>query len=328
VAGKSDSKAQAYLAREGFPSTGFHFEGFPRRLSARALVYPLTLAAAWACARRVWRRESPDLFVGMGGYVSVPLGLVARGARAPIVLHEQNVKAGLANRFLSRFARSVAVSFPGTRGLSTRAGRVVCTGLPLRSGLLPRDGREARAGLGLDPDRPTVLVFGGSQGARALNASVIQGAEKIDPGWQIIHLTGPADEAGARTAYANAGRRAFVAAYWEDMAGAYSAADFVVCRAGANTVMELQRMGKPALLVPYPRATDDHQAANARTLELSGQARVLPEKDMTPDSLSAVLSALPGVKELRRRADERVVQLPPEFLRAAERLADLIEGSV
>lgn len=324
---KKDRDSQAFLAREGFPSSAFYFEGFPRKISLRALLFPLTAAAAFFTARRIVRRESPDVFLGMGGYISVPVGVAAVRRGVPLVLHEQNVRAGLANRFLSRWARVVATSFEPTERLSPHAGRIVCAGLPLRPDLAPKDPAESRRSLGLEPNAFTLLVFGGSQGARALNARVLDVVAQLArerPAWQFIHLTGAAEEEKVRAAYGTHDRRAFVRAFHSDMATVYSAADFVVARAGANTVMEIRRMGRPALLVPFPYATDDHQTANARVLEKAGEARVVLEKDLSVETFLKIFNSLPDVEDLRSENKARLGRVSPDMLNAAERVADLI----
>jgi len=326
---KQDGRSPEFLAREGFPSTAFHFEGLPRRWRVSLFTYPFKLFLAYRAARRTVRRESPDVFLGMGGYVSVPGGLAARAAGVPIVLHEQNTRAGLANRLLSRWARVVATSFERTEGLSPRVGRRAWTGLPLRPDLTPLDPATARRDLGLDPAAPTLLVFGGSQGARALNRWAVDALSAWSSAapWQVIHLTGPVDEETVRAAHARAGRRAFVKAFWPNMAAAYSAADAVVARAGANTVMELWRVGRPALLVPFPSATDDHQTANAEFLAERGHARVARESDLGPKTLSDFLSGLPPVEELRRENAARLAAAPALLTTAAERLAEVVEDA-
>lgn len=325
---KKDEASQARLAAEGFPSSALFFEGFPRALSFGALAYPWVAWAAYRSAARIGRRESPGVVVGMGGYVSVPLGLWAGLHRIPLVLHEQNVRAGLANRFLSRWAAAIGVTFDGAMGLPVE--RCVKTGLPLRPDLAPGDPGAARRALGLNENDGTILVFGGSQGARALNARWIEALPRLRrPGetWQFIHLTGPADEAAVRAAYERDGRRAFVRAYYSDMAAVYSAADAAVGRAGANTVMEIYRMGKTALLVPFPHATNDHQAANARALARDGGATVVPEKELTVDRIAEVVVGWPSVTDLRRENERRLASVPADFLRAADRLADAVEAA-
>lgn len=325
---KQDRDSQPFLAREGFPSSSFWFEGFPRKISWRTIGFPFIAGAAFLSARRIFRREAADLFLGMGGYISVPAGLAAVGRGVSVVLHEQNVRAGLANRFLSRWAKSVATSFESTAGFSQRACRTVLTGLPLRPDLIPKDPSEARRALGLDPDAFTLMVFGGSQGARALNARVLETvkiAAVQKPHWQFIHLTGVADEEKVRSVTQDMSCRFFIRAFHSDMATLYSAADFIVARAGANAVMEIRRMGRSALLVPYPFATDDHQSFNAKVLEQSGQARVIQEKELSGEALLGVLNDLPELGVLRSTNQERLARAGQDLLTAAQRVADLME---
>jgi UDP-N-acetylglucosamine--N-acetylmuramyl-(pentapeptide) pyrophosphoryl-undecaprenol N-acetylglucosamine transferase len=305
---KKDRDSQAFLAREGFPSSAIYFEGFPRKVSGRAVLFPFTAVAAFFSARRIFRRESPDVFLGMGGYISVPAGLAAMLRGVPIVLHEQNVRAGLANRFLSRWAKTVATSFEfdGRTFGTERADRLHRTSLasgsgPERAGRIPavsgpRPGRVHASRLRREPRRAGIerQDFGG-----------VNLLAKERPTWQYIHLTGTADEEKVRAAYSALGLNAFVRAFHSDMSRIYSAADFVIARAGANTVLELRRMGRAALLVPFPFATDNHQLANARVLEKTGTARVLLEKDLTVDTLWAVLRELPQPEKMRAMSSDR-----------------------
>ena len=324
---RTDKTSQALLAREGFSSSAFQFAGFPRKVSLRMFSYPILAAAAWLNSRRILRREDPDVVLGMGGYVSVPVGLAAVGKGIPLVIHEQNSRAGLANRLLSRRASAAGITFRDTLGLSARCP-LFWTGLPLRPDLSPKDSSEARRSLDLSPDDMTVLVFGGSQGARALNRLMTRSLPDLEPfraRWQFIHVTGEAEFPSVRAAYKTHGWRAFVRSFWPDMATLYSAADFVVARSGANTVMELARMGKRALLIPFPHATDNHQEFNARHLESLGLARVALEKDLTETKLQAILRELPAKEVLREENRERLERVPAQLLDAPAKLADLIE---
>lgn len=324
---RRDHASQALLAREGFSSSAFAYAGYPRRFSMSWAAYPFyTLNACWI-ARRVLRRQRSELVLGMGGYLSVPVGLAAVRMKIPLVVHEQNRRAGLANRFLSRWASAVAVSFPDTEGFPPQALKRF-VGLPLRANLIPKDPEEARRALGLSPELLTVLVFGGSQGAHALNRLVMSSLADLPSfrdRWQFIHMTGGEDRDAAEKFYAEEGWRSFVRAYWDDMATLYGAADFVVSRSGANTVMELARLGKPALLVPYPHATNDHQEANARFLEGLGQARVILERDLTKERFQSILKGLPVSSASREPDARRAPKTPAEFSAGASRLADLIE---
>jgi UDP-N-acetylglucosamine--N-acetylmuramyl-(pentapeptide) pyrophosphoryl-undecaprenol N-acetylglucosamine transferase len=276
------------------------------------------------------KREAPDVVLGMGGYVSVPVGLAAVSLGIPVVLHEQNSRAGLANRLLSRWADAVGTSFDETEGLA-RPDKMIWTGLPLRPDLLPRDPAEARRSLELSPEDMTVLVFGGSQGARALNRLLSLALPILHPfrgRWQFIHLTGEAEFPSVKALYKAMGWKAFVRSYWPDMATLYAAADFVVSRSGANTVMELARMGKRALLVPFPHATDDHQAHNARFLEKVGLGTVVLEKDLNETRFAELLRALPPKESLRAENQARLARTPAQLLDAPGRVADLLEKTV
>jgi UDP-N-acetylglucosamine--N-acetylmuramyl-(pentapeptide) pyrophosphoryl-undecaprenol N-acetylglucosamine transferase len=327
---RTDNTSQAFLAKEGFASSAFYYAGFPRKISLSMAAYPLLTGAAYLNSRRILKRESPEAVLGMGGYVSVPVGLAAVHMKIPLILHEQNSLAGMANRLLCRWAKAVAVSFKNTRGLDKARGALHCTGLPLRPDLNPQDPVECRQKLDLRPDGFTVLVFGGSQGAKALNRLVTSALPRLAEfrdRWQFIHLTGPAEQAAVEKAYKDLGWRSFVRGYWYDMAALYSAADFVISRSGANTVMELAWMGKPALLVPFPFATDNHQEANARYLESLGLAQVVVEKDLSPERFLQILQNLPAPEALREKVRQGLKHRPPELADAAARVADLVERS-
>ena len=220
-------------------------------------------AAAWALpgtirqAGRFLREFRPQVVFGVGGYASVPTVLAAGLARIPRVIHEQNAVPGLANRALGRIASAVAVSFAET----TRCfpvGRTQVTGNPVRAEIRAGDARAARARLDLDPEAFTVLIFGGSQGARRLNQAVQEALPALAAeraGLQFVHGTGASDLADVRRAYQASGVSARVEPFFEEMALAYQAADFAICRAGAGTLFELAAMGDtgPAGAVPLRR---------------------------------------------------------------------------
>jgi UDP-N-acetylglucosamine--N-acetylmuramyl-(pentapeptide) pyrophosphoryl-undecaprenol N-acetylglucosamine transferase len=209
---------------------------------------------------------------------------------------------GLANRVGARWADRVAVTFPGSAGRFRHPERCAVTGDPVRQEILEldRDARRvaAREHLGLRPDRPTLLVFGGSQGARTLNRAVTE----AHPRWgtddlQILHAAGRSLHAEAVEAWepvraARPGLHVEVVDFIDDMAGAYAAADVVVCRAGATSIAELSALGLPAVLVPYPHATGDHQTANARAIEHAGGAVVIEDAELDGASLQAAVEPL------------------------------------
>lgn len=240
----------------------------------------------WGLAQslRVVSRFRPHVVLGVGGYSSAPAVVAAWLLRRPVVLLEQNMIPGLTNRLLSRLARRVAVALPGAGGYFRRE-KVVETGLPLRAELAVPFERDASSWEG--PLR--ILVFGGSQGAEAINRTVVDALPLLGEALyeiQFVHQTGEADLEMVRAAYASANARAEVEAYYFDMPARYRWAHLAVARAGAMTVGELMAIGLPAILVPLPSATHGHQQANARHLADMGCAWVIFQNDFTGSVLA------------------------------------------
>ncbi len=234
----------------------------------------------------------PHVVIGVGGYASAPVAFAAWLLRIPLIVLEPNSYAGLANRLIGRIADSVVLSFPGTNEQGFfPAEKAVLTGPLVRDGIDMGVRDRALAEFGLGSDRFTVLVFGGSGGAHAINSAMKEaaGALRSVKGLQVLHQTGEKDAEEVRAGYAAAGVAAVVLPYIYDMAGAYAAADLVVCRSGATTVAELAVCGKPAVLVPYPFAADNHQEYNARTLAARGAAEVVLQKELTAEALARII---------------------------------------
>lgn len=286
-----------------------------RGLSPRALGQAVRLPAAlWRGTRavvRLARARGAVAAVCFGGYVSMPLALAARRLRLPLVLHESNAVPGLANRLASRWAAAVAVMVPASAERFAHPERVTVTGMPVREGLAHADPQaqraEALAAFDLDPQRRTLLVFGGSQGARRLNDAVVASAGRWpDPArLQILHAAGrrEADSVTAAWERAGAGTADLLVRclpFIERMDLAYAAADLVVSRSGASTIGELTVLGLPSVLVPYPHATADHQHANARALADAGAAVVVPDAALDADAL--VANCAPLLRDDDRRA--------------------------
>jgi UDP-N-acetylglucosamine--N-acetylmuramyl-(pentapeptide) pyrophosphoryl-undecaprenol N-acetylglucosamine transferase len=281
------------------PEAGYPLElvppvPLPRSLSADLLRVPGRLRGAVRAAIEVVDRVRPDVVVGYGGYVSLPAYLAARRRSVPLVVHEQNALPGLANRVGARVAARVAVSFP-----DTPLPRAEFVGLPIRRMIstLDRAARraEARSAFGLDPERPTVLVTGGSQGARRLNRSVSGAASALAAaGVQVLHVAGPRGEADVDV---TAGEVPYVVVpYVDRMDLAYAAADLVVCRAGASSVTEAAAVGLPAVFVPLPIGNGE-QARNARPVVDAGGGLLVDDGAMTPEWVSATVPGLAGDAE-------------------------------
>jgi UDP-N-acetylglucosamine--N-acetylmuramyl-(pentapeptide) pyrophosphoryl-undecaprenol N-acetylglucosamine transferase len=288
----------------------------------------LGLPSALRQAVRLLREFGAQVVLGVGGYASFPTVLAARVLRIPAVIHEQNAFPGLANRWLGRFASAVAVSFEAAAGFFP-PGRVTVTGNPVRPEIRPGDLGEARRRFALLPGRFTVLIFGGSQGAHRINLGTqeaLSRLERVKEQIQFLHGTGERDVSDVRRAYEQGGFRARVEAFLQDMATAYAAADFVIARAGASTIFELAAMGKPALLVPYPHAANDHQRLNAEAMVRAGAAWTLPDQFCDGQRVAAsIQSALekPGV--LTQMGEKARTLARPD---AADRIVTLLEGAI
>jgi UDP-N-acetylglucosamine--N-acetylmuramyl-(pentapeptide) pyrophosphoryl-undecaprenol N-acetylglucosamine transferase len=269
---------------------------------------------------RVLRRFRPDLVVGVGGYAAGPTIAAARLLRRTIVLLEQNVLPGVTNRWLAPVADLVVASFDESRAVFR--GRVEVLGNPVRPAVVSA-GRTAL------PDAPSILVFGGSQGARAINRAVVGALPTLSKitGLSIVHQTGQADFAETKQAYEAAGVAATVTPYVDDMGAAYARAALVVARAGATTVAELTACGRPAILIPYPHAAHGHQERNARAVEAAGAAVTVLERDLTGAALgSAIADLLADRPRLLRMAEaSRALGRPDAGARIAAACLALVE---
>jgi len=266
--------------------------------------YPMFLVRfglAYRRCKRLLRKNNVKAVIGLGGYGSVPVVLAAAG-RCVTALLEQNVMAGRANRLLSRFADAVVVAWESSREDFRRGVEIHHLGNPVRRDIGQVKREEALEKLRLEPGRQTVLVWGGSQGAQAINKAVVAGlagleGKKGTP--QFIHQTGEEDEGTIKASYEKAGVKAHVAAFMHAPT-AYAAADVFVGRAGATTLAEICVVGLPMILIPYPHAAADHQSANAVVLEASGAAVVVRQKDLTGEGLAETLEELLGDVEKRK----------------------------
>ncbi len=263
------------LSKKRFDHMDIVAEGFKRRglwPQIRSLLkIPI---GVWQASRIIWRFD-PDIVFGLGAYASGPVALAARLMGKKIVIHEQNILPGLTNRILGRFADRIYISFPDNLGIF-RPSRTVITGNPVRRELLARTLDRKATG------QFTVLVLGGSQGAHAINSGVVEALDRMKNPEHItfVHQTGIKDAAWVAQAYESRGIKATVEPFFVDMAGPYSLADLVICRAGATTVSELMALGKPAIFIPFPFATNNHQELNARYVADAGGAEVILEKDL------------------------------------------------
>lgn len=280
------------------PFRSLPVEGWPRRRTPRRLWVGLKLVWSTFRAWTYLRKFRPQVVVGVGGYVSLPTMWVAQRLGIPTIIHEQNRLLGVANRLLAPRATRILLSFPETKGRYP-AERARLVGNPVRAAFAaPPDARLARETFGLDPEIPVILVCGGSQGARRINAAMEQLVTAFAPSEaQFIWMTGQADAAVGREAAARATALTQVHAFIDDMAGACAAADLIVSRAGASTTAEIAVMGKPSILIPYPHATDNHQWHNAQTFVDAGAAILIDDDACSADTLSAAIRKLLGDRD-------------------------------
>jgi UDP-N-acetylglucosamine--N-acetylmuramyl-(pentapeptide) pyrophosphoryl-undecaprenol N-acetylglucosamine transferase len=303
----------------GYPVEWIEVEGLRGKGVGRWLTAPLRLLRAVAQARKALARRRPGVVLGLGGFASGPGGIAAWLAGTPLVVHEQNAVAGLTNRWLARLASLIAEGFPGSFPAAQHA---IYVGNPVRPDIAslpaPRQRFESRNG----PMR--LFVFGGSQGALALNrlvpAAVALLPESRRP-W-VLHQTGTKDREATEAAYRAAGVQADVRPFIDDMAAAYANADLVISRSGASTVSELAAAGVGAILVPYPAAVDDHQTRNAEWLGRVSAAQVVAEAGLTAPELANRLATLFGNGRARLLAMAEAAR-SLAVTDAARRVADL-----
>ncbi|MEI6780901.1 MAG: undecaprenyldiphospho-muramoylpentapeptide beta-N-acetylglucosaminyltransferase [Verrucomicrobiota bacterium] len=273
-------------------------------------------------AANLFKGRPPQAALAMGGFTSAPPILAAKRVGARTFLHESNTIPGRANRWLSRVVHGAFVGFPTAAG-RMRNRNVTITGTPVRRCFQAGEAAACRAALGFDPARPVLLVMGGSQGASGINELVLQSMPALAsraPDLQWFHLTGAGDTAKVAQAYAALKLKAVVHPFFAGMELALGAATVAVCRAGASSLAELAAMRVPAVLVPYPAATDNHQFFNARAFEATGAARLLEQKTATPEMLVQLLSDLIEKPAVRERMQSALVQWHAPH--AAEQIAD------
>jgi UDP-N-acetylglucosamine--N-acetylmuramyl-(pentapeptide) pyrophosphoryl-undecaprenol N-acetylglucosamine transferase len=267
------SNSDSRLARDaGYELDVFDVEGFPREVSVRLAKALGRAAAAVPACVRILRRRRPDVVLGGGGYVAGPMVLAAGSMRIPAALSEADAHLGLANRLAAPFAKVVFLAYP-VEGVGPPKYQVVGRPIPARS--QPGDRVEARRRFELPEKGPVVLVFGGSQGAQRLNEAALEAFGSSAAA--VLHLAGERDYPALADRVARREYRLFP--FTDDFGAALAAADLVVARAGGS-VWEIAAAGRPALLVPYPHATADHQAENARYFERGGGAVVVPEPEL------------------------------------------------
>ena len=321
------------------PAAGYKLEtlpirSLPRKPSLKVLSFAGSLALSLARSSSLIKKHKPDVVVGMGGFASYPMVLVASRRGCHTVIHEQNAVPGLTNRWLSKRVDLVALAYDYNQQMLKNPKNVEVVGNPVRSAVLAADRAEALKKLGLDEGPVTVLVFGGSRGARKINQSVIDAYDDFreDQDLRIVHIAGMIEHDEVKDQIDKIKRstdkvKYHLFPYIQEMGAAYAVADLAVTRAGASTVAELTARGLPSILIPYPYATDNHQFVNAQNLETAGAAKIISDQDINADKLYKAVSGLVHDPQQLKQMRERAVKFgrPQAARNLAERILKIAD---
>jgi UDP-N-acetylglucosamine--N-acetylmuramyl-(pentapeptide) pyrophosphoryl-undecaprenol N-acetylglucosamine transferase len=288
--------------------------------------FGLSFWKSYCASRKIFKQRQPDAVLAMGGFTSAPPILAARKFGSKTFLHESNTIPGKANRFLARFVDEAFVGFPEAAA-RLKARKVSVTGTPVRPQFQPRDAAECRTALGLEPNRPTILVVGGSQGASGLNEMILSALLLLaDRNWQFLHLAGVNDFEKVKQAYVARGIKAVVKPFLAEMDLALGAATACVSRSGASSLAEIAAMRLPSLLVPYLTAADNHQFFNANAFEKTGAAKLLEQKNSAPEKVAELLRELIEDFVVREKMQAALAQWHAP--KAAEQIAENILSAI
>ncbi|OIR11787.1 UDP-N-acetylglucosamine transferase [mine drainage metagenome] len=315
--GAPNSMEAELVPKHGYPVAWVNFTGVRGKGLLRLLTLPFTLLRALGQSAVAIFSYRPDVVLGMGGYITMPGGLMAAMLRRPLVIHEQNSIAGMSNKVLAKLAARVLSGFPGV------LKRAEWCGNPVRADIaaLP----EPIARYAARNGRLNVLVVGGSLGAQALNEALPKAlallTEQERPA--VLHQTGKKHLEVVQKLYAQAGVKADIRPFLDDMAKQYANADVLICRAGALTIAELAAAGVASVLIPLPIAVDDHQTHNARFLSEQGAAILLPQKELSAEKLAQLLRGLSREKLLEMAQAARNLAKPDATRQVAQVCAEL-----
>lgn len=294
--GSDKALERRIFEKEGFEYRLLSANRLPYRVSFATLLFLLRLSVDILRSFAIIVRYKPDTVVGFGGYVSAPVLVAAYMLGLPSVVHEQNVVPGRANSMLFRFADKIAVSFEDTKKyLGVHDKKAVFTGNPIRTSILKDDKSGNIKKLGLDPQKFTIFVIGGSQGAHNLNKTFLAALSKMDEDMrrslQVIHITGISDYGWASAVYKELSMEHRVYSFLDRIEEAYSASDLILTRSGASAIFEIAYFGRPMILIPYPFALS-HQSENARIFSSGGAAIEIDEKDLSADIMKERIEGL------------------------------------
>jgi UDP-N-acetylglucosamine--N-acetylmuramyl-(pentapeptide) pyrophosphoryl-undecaprenol N-acetylglucosamine transferase len=332
--GTNNGLEREIVMRENLPFHPLYITGFQRKISIKNVQKNVQTVAnflrAVSKSKRLMKKFIPDVVIGTGGYVAGPVVYAASRLGIPTIIHEQNSVPGLTNKFLSRLVDKVAVSMEEARSFFPEE-KVVYTGNPRASEVLNGDPEKGRASTGLSRDKKTVLIFGGSRGARPINEAALGMLKAADrKSYQILYVTGEVhynkvmEEASAMGCPPNVKICPFI----HNMPDVLAAVDLVVARAGATTISELTALGLPSVLIPSPYVTNNHQEKNARVLEARGAAVVILESELNAERLLAVVDEIlsDDQKYLEMRQNAKRLGVPDAAQRLYEEVVSLIKA--
>ena len=311
------------IPKEGYPIEYLSAEGVVGKTPLRKLKALYLFLVSIVQSRRIISSVRPDIVIGVGGYASVGMVLTAHFMGIRTIIMEQNSVPGRANRLLGSFANAIAATYQESISYFPRE-KTFLTGNPVRKKMLMKDAVDIMGAFGLGKDRFTVLIFGGSLGARSINKAMGEALHyllDLRENIQFLHQTGEKDLKVVAEGYKRLGFSCTVLPFIDQMADAYAVADLIVCRAGASTLSEITAMGKASVLVPYPYAASNHQESNARKLEDMGAAKVIVDRHLSGEVMAKVIRGFYDSPEQRREMQKA----SKAFGRtdAAERIVDL-----
>lgn len=312
------------VPRENIPFKSIHITGFRRKISFENVKTILRFLKGVRDSKKMLKDFKPDVVIGTGGYVCGPVVYAAAKMGIPSIIHEQNSVPGLTNKFLSRYVDKIAICFEEARGFFPEK-KVVMTGNPRASEVLGKDGISGRLSAGLKLKLPTVLIFGGSRGARPINEAVIKSLTELSSKpYQVLYITGDAhfEEVQKEVELVGNPENVIIKPFVHNMPEVLAGIDLTVSRAGATTLAELTSLGIPSILVPSPYVTDNHQEKNALALSEHGAARLLLEKNLTGPKLVEQIDQILGNEE--RLSDMKKSAKKLGIPDAAQRLYQLL----
>ena len=324
--------AEGRMEMERVPAAGYEIKGLPvcgfdRKHLLRNVKVLFKLWKSIRLAKKILKDFKPDIAIGVGGYASGPMLKAAQKKGIPTLLQEQNSYAGVTNKLLAKNAKSICVAYEGMERFFPE-DKIVLTGNPVRRNLLECNAtqEEARKAMGIDPEKATILIIGGSLGARTVNESIIGGLEKLGAAAddvQVVWQTGKFYDQQCKEALAKSGvKNVIQMPFISNMDMAYRAADLVISRAGASSISELQLLGKPSILVPSPNVAEDHQTKNALALA-SRDAAIMVTDAEAPEKLVDAMLATVNDEDKLHSLSANVLRMA--LLNSAERIVDEVE---